>query len=218
MDAIRISDFDNKQVTEEEIINRVISGEKVLYEILLRRNNQKLYRVIRGYITHDAEIQDLMQNTYLKAYEKLDKFRYESSFSTWLIRIGINEALSRLREKSRVHQLSTESSNFESNSILEIPDSNQHTPESTMIRQEAKHLLERAIDALPPKYRIIYILREIEELSIDEISSSMDITPENVRVRLHRAKSSLKDNLYDQNVTRDLYELVQHVAIELQRL
>ncbi len=206
MEAIRISDFDNKQVSEAEIIQRIISGEKILYEILLRRNNQKLYRVIRGYISHIPEIEDLMQNTYLKAYEKLDQFRYKSSFSTWLIRIGINEALGKLREKGKMHPLNPKSSNLEGNSILEMPDSNQPTPESKMIRSETKNLLERAIDALPRKYRVIYILREIEELSIDEISCSLDISAENVRVRLHRAKSSLKESLYDQSITQDIFE------------
>lgn len=195
MDVIRIGDFNNYKISDSDVVRRILSGEKELYEILLRRNNQKLYRVIRGYISDDAEIQDIMQNTYLKAFEKLYQFKHVSTYSTWLIRIGINEALVRLKEKGKVLNLNEDLANFESNTILEIPDVNQMNPEKRIIRQEAKQLFENSIDSLEPKYRTVYILREIEEMSIKEISECMDISTSNVKVRLHRAKSMLKENL-----------------------
>lgn len=196
MDAIRIGDFKNYKISDADVVRRILSGEKELYEILLRRNNQKLYRVIRGYISNDTEIQDIMQNTYLKAFEKLYQFKHGSAYSTWLIRIGINEALARLKEKGKVLNLMENSAVIQGNTILEMPDVNQMNPEKKMISQEAKQLLENSIDALEPKYRTVYILREIEGMSIREISESLDISASNVKVRLHRAKSMLKEILY----------------------
>ena len=209
MDVIRIGDFNNYKISDSDVVRRILSGEKELYEILLRRNNQKLYRVIRGYISDDAEIQDIMQNTYLKAFEKLYQFKYESTYSTWLIRIGINEALARLKEKGKVRNLGANLLNFESNTILEMPDVTQLNPENRIIRQEAKQLLENSIDSLEPKYRTVYILRKVEEMSIKEISECMGISTSNVKVRLHRAKNMLKENLFKViTVNEGIFEFV----------
>ena len=103
MEAIKFNDFNNHKIEESEVIKRIIGGEKELYEILVRRNNQKLYRVIRSYIKEEAEVEDIMQDSYVKAFTKLYQFKLESSFSTWLIRIGINETLARLREKGKLY-------------------------------------------------------------------------------------------------------------------
>jgi RNA polymerase sigma-70 factor (ECF subfamily) len=206
MEAIRINDFNNHKITEIEIIKRIISGEKEFFEILLRRNNQKLYRVIRSYIKDNAEIEDIMQNTHLKAYEKLYQFKNTSTYSTWLIRIGINETLARLREKGKVYTLNDQSQNFESNTILEMPDKNQLNPEKRIIQMEAKQLLENTIDGLDVKYKTVYILREIEEMSIKEISDCLNISISNVKVRIHRAKSILKEKLLDFAKNKDVFE------------
>lgn len=196
MEAIRIGDFNNYKISESDVIKRILAGEKELYEILIRRNNQKLYRVIRSYILDSAEVQDIMQNTYLKAFEKLYQFKQDSTFATWLIRIGINEALARLREKSRLLNLSISSIENKSNAILEIPDSDQLNPEKRIIMNEAKQLMERAIDSLSVDYRTVYMMREIEEMSMAEISECLDISVSNAKVRLHRAKNTLKEKLY----------------------
>ncbi len=206
MEAIRINDFNNHKITKTEIIKRVISGEKELFEILLRRNNQKLYRVIRSYIKDNTEIEDIMQNTHLKAYEKLYQFKNASTYSTWLIRIGINETLARLREKGKVYTLNDQSQNFESNTILEMPDKTQLNPEKRIIQQEAKQLLENTIDSLDTKYKTVYVLREIEEMSIKEISDCLNISISNVKVRIHRAKSILKEKLLDFAKNKDVFE------------
>lgn len=206
MEAIKISDFANHKISESDVVKRVLSGEKELYEILIRRNNQKLFRVIRSYIRDTAEIEDLMQNTYLKAYEKLYQFNHTAAFSTWLIRIGINEALARLKEKGKVYNLNDRSKIFESNSILEIPDETQLNPESKIIRQEAKLLLENAIDSLDPKYRTIYMLKEVEEMSLKEISECLNISVSNVKVRHHRAKNMLKAKLFEHIVNGEIFE------------
>jgi RNA polymerase sigma-70 factor (ECF subfamily) len=206
MDIIRIKDFKNSKIDEKDVIKRILNGEKELYEILLRRNNQKLYRVIRSYIKDTAEIEDLMQNTYLKAYEKLYQFKHSSSFATWLIRIGINETLARLKEKAKVFNLNEQSINFDSNNILEMPDKNQLNPEKRIIRQEAKQLLENTIDSLESKYRTVYMLREVEKMSMKEIAICLNISVSNVKVRLHRAKSMIKERLYEITIHNDIFE------------
>ncbi|EAR01149.1 RNA polymerase sigma factor [Maribacter sp. HTCC2170] len=207
MDAIKISDHNNQRVSESDIIKRILSGEKELYEILLRRNNQKLYRVIRSYIKDEAEIEDVMQNTYLKAYEKLHQFKQSSLYSTWLVRIGINEVLARLREKGKVVDINTGISNYKSNTVLEIPDKNQLNPEKRIIRKEMQRLIEDTIDSIDAKYRTVYILKEVEGMSVKEIAECLDISSSNVKVRIHRAKAMLKAKLYETaKGSNDLFE------------
>jgi RNA polymerase sigma-70 factor (ECF subfamily) len=206
MEALKISDNRTSSPDDAQIVARILGGEKELFEILLRRYNQTLYRVIRGYLKDPDDIQDAMQNAYLKAYDKLFQFRGNSSFSTWLIRIGINEALLRLKDikKGKTVYLDTflgPKTDF----INQIPDK-QMNPEKAIIRQEAKHLLEQAIDNLPEKYRLIYILKEIEGLDNTQIQESLGLTEINVKVRLHRAKKLLKDSLYQLTSNGEVFE------------
>ena len=206
MEAININDFNNHRISESEVIKRILGGEKELYEILVRRNNQKLYRIIRSYINDDAEIEDIMQDSYVKAFTKLYQFKLESTFSTWLIRIGINESLARIKEKGKLYHLNEQSDNLKSNTILEIPDSKQLNPQDKMIRNEAKQLLENAIDSLDIKYKTVYILKEVEEMSLKEISTALDLTVANVKVRLHRSKEMLKEKLYEVANDKKIFE------------
>ena len=210
MEAIRtskVSEYSNQCIKESEIIRRILSGEKELYEILVRRNNQKLYRVIRSYIQEEADIEDVMQNSYLKGFFKLDQFKLEASFSTWLIRIGINESLARLKEKGKLIHLQAQRDLLGGNSILEIPDNKQLNPQDNMIRQEAKRLLESAIDQLDSKYKSVYVLKELEDMSLIEIAFTLDLTVANVKVRLYRAKEMLKEKLYEISSDRNIFEL-----------
>ncbi|MEQ9009492.1 MAG: sigma-70 family RNA polymerase sigma factor, partial [Ekhidna sp.] len=148
-------------------------------EILLRRNNQKLYRVLRGYLTDHDEVVDVMQDTYVTAYEKLDQFRQSAQFSTWLIRIGINKALKRIYQSRKVVSIhEVKESQFQSN----------QQPELKYMQTEAKQTLEMAIGSLAEKYRSAYIMKEVEGMSIAEISDCLEITESNVKVRIHRAK------------------------------
>lgn len=193
-------------LSDSDIVHKILSGEKELYEILLRRNNQTLYRVIRSYLKEQEEIEDIMQNAYLKAFEKLYQFKHNSKFSTWLIRIGINEALARLKAKGKYLNLYYNENRISDHKILDFPDTDQNNPEKQIIRKEAVLMLEKAIDKLDIKYRNVYILREVEGLSIAEISACLTLTASNVKVRLHRAKSKIKENLYDLSSKKELYE------------
>ena len=206
MEALNINDFNNHKIQESEVIKRILSGEKQLYEILVRRNNQKLYRVIRGYMKDEAEIEDIMQDSYVKAFTKLYQFKLESSFSTWLIRIGINESLARLKEKGKIYQLSEYSSNLKSNNAMEVPDDKQLNPHDKLIQHEAKQLLENAIDHLDIKYRTVYILKEVEEMSLKEIADALDLSLANVKVRLHRSKEMLKEKLYEITNEKNIFQ------------
>lgn len=206
MEAININDFNNHKIKETEIIKRILSGEKELYEILVRRNNQKLYRIIRSYLKDDAEIEDIMQDSYVKAFTKLYQFKLESSFSTWLIRIGINESLARLKEKGKLYHLNKQSDNLRSNTILEIPDNRQLNPQDNMVRNETKQILENAIDSLGIKYKTVYVMKEVEEMSLKEIAIALDLTIANVKVRLHRSKEMLKEKLYEVANEKSIFE------------
>jgi RNA polymerase sigma-70 factor (ECF subfamily) len=206
MGTINIDDFNNHKIEESEVIKRILGGEKEFYEILVRRNNQKLYRVIRSYIKDEAEIEDLMQDSYVKAFTKLHQFKLESSFSTWLVRIAINETLARLKEKGKLYDLNGHSDDLMGTMILEIPDNKQPNPQDKMIRNEAKELLENAIDCLDAKYRTVYMMKEVEEMSLKDIATTLDLSEVNVKVRLHRSKAMLKEKLYEVTNEKNVFE------------
>jgi RNA polymerase sigma factor (sigma-70 family) len=194
MEALRI-DQKSLQLSDSVVVRRVVEGEKELFEILLRRYNQKLFRVIRSYLKDADEVQDAMQNAYLKAYDKLYQFNGDASFSTWLIRIGINEALLRLKQIKKGKGIVMNAADDQSEMLNKIPDREMNA-EKIIMHQEATQLLEKAIDDLPEKYRTVYMLKEIEGMSNEEISNCLGLTDANVKVRVHRAKSLLKEGLY----------------------
>lgn len=206
MEVLKNNQVSRKALEEPEIIRRILGGEKELYEILVRRNNQKLYRVVRSYLKNETEVEDIMQNAYLKAYEKLYQFKLNASFSTWLIRIGINESLIWLREKKRKYNLPDQDERNYTNSMLELPDNGRINPQGKMIRKETRQMLEEAIDRLDLKYRTVYILKEVEEMSVKEVALALDLSESNVKVRLHRARTMLKEILYELSTDKSIFE------------
>lgn len=206
MKAININDFNNKKIKESDLIRRIIAGEKELFEILIRRNNQKLYRVIRTYLKNEAEIEDVIQNSYLKAYVKLYQFKLKASFSTWLIRIAINEALATINEKSKIRHVNNQIENIEGSRIIEIQDYKNPNPQDKMIEREMKYTLEKAIDNLDVKYREVYILKEIEGMSSKEVAEALEISVANVKIRVHRAKAMLKETIYELSNEKMVFE------------
>lgn len=206
MEALKIGDYTSGQLEDSVIVKRVIAGEKNLFEILLRRYNQTLFRVIRSYLKDQDEVQDAMQNTYLKAFDKLFQFQGNASFSTWLIRIGINEALQRLNDLNRGKVVFLNHyTDVNTDLVNQIPDK-QMNPEKSIIRQEARRLLEHAIDKLPEQYRIVYVLKEVEGLDNFQIQESLGLTESNIKVRLHRAKKLLKESLLESTSKGDVFE------------
>lgn len=177
-------------IPDNEIIARLRQGEKDLYAILVRRYNQRLYRVGMGIINDDAEVEDAMQVTYINAWVNLEKFQFRSSFSTWLTRIMINECLLRLKKRKNFLEMNDEMINHGF-------QNNQQDAASKLVTGELKKALEQAIQNLPEKYRAVFILREIENMSINETKECLDISETNVKVRLNRAKSMLRNSLSD---------------------
>lgn len=204
MEATKLQPDSSSLLDDGAIVKRIVAGEKELFEILLRRHNQLLFRVLRGYLKDDVEVEDAMQNAYLKAFDKLYQFQGNSSFSTWLIRIGINEALARLGRKKKEKLIYLYSADESPERITQIPDG--MNPEKQIICQESERLLERAIDSLPEKYRVVYILRGVQGLPADHIAESLGITEDNVKVRFHRAKNILKEMLYKISSSTKVFE------------
>ena len=176
-------------IPDKEIITRVLGGEKEMYALLVRRYNQRLYRVGMSIINDDAEVEDVMQVSYIKAYANLPKFEFKSSFSTWLTRILINECLLRLKKRKQSLSMSNELINNEQN------PSRSETPLGQMLNNELRAALEKAIKELPEKYRTVFVMREIENINITETGECLGLTEVNVKVRLNRAKAMLRNSL-----------------------
>ena len=175
---------------ENEILKRIIQGEKNLYEFIMRKYNQRLYRVAIAIINNDSEVEDIMQIAYIKAYENLDRFRAHSSFSTWITRILINESLLHLKKREHIAHIERENSFSE---FYQKPF--VQTPLMQVINSELKCILEFSIRKLPEKYRTVFIMRELENMSISETMECLGISEANVKIRLNRAKVILRNKL-----------------------
>jgi len=186
------ADVTNAQISDEEVVRRVIAGESALFEILMRRYNQRLFRVTRAIVTNDAEAEDIIQDAYVRAFSHLNQYEGRARFSTWLTKIAIYEAYSRVRRID--HQ------KVDSISVLEVRGmevkSDGRNPEQQTYDGELKMLLEKAFDSLSDEYRSVFMLREIEGLSTAETAECLEISEENVKVRLHRARTALQQELY----------------------
>jgi RNA polymerase sigma-70 factor (ECF subfamily) len=180
---------------DEEIVRRVLKGDVVLFELLMRRNNQRIYRAIRSILRDDNESEDVMQEAYVRAYEHLAQFEGRARFSTWLTRIAVNEALKRLAARGKLDPLDQQQYEGENGTMPEL-ESNSPTPEASASRGEVRGLLEEAIMALPVTYRTVIVLRDVEEMSTAETAEVLSLTDANVKVRLHRAHELLRGELF----------------------
>ncbi len=208
MNAIQPNRFTLTKLSDSNVVQRVLEGEKELFEILLRRYNQRLFRVIRSYIHSEDDVQDIMQDAYVKAYTKLGQFNNQASFSTWLIRIAINEALQHIRKNKRQMMNYGKTESLEN--VFQLPDTNQMNPEKQAITTETRTLLENAVDRLPEKYRVVFVLQQVEGLTNPEIADCLKLTDSNVKVRLHRAKGLLKEELFKTTHDASIFEFGNH--------
>lgn len=183
---------ESSQLSDNELITRILGGEKELYRFIVRKYNQRLYRVAISLLKEETLVEDVMQVAYIYAYENLSKFAWKSSFSTWLIRILINECLLQLKKKGKVLPLNDEQ--------MEIEMENQHpngyrSPAGTTVNNELKTILNQAIRQLPEIYQAVFVMRELEDMSVAETQECLSITEVNVKVRLNRAKAMLRNLL-----------------------
>ncbi len=172
--------------SESELIEDILAGEHSLYEFFIRKYNQRLFRTGMSILNNDMEVEDAMQTAYIKAYEHLGTFKNHSSFGTWITRILINECLLQKKNKQRLQIV-------QGNQPEKI--SHMDTPAHRLMNKELATALEDAIAGLPEKYRLVFVLREVENLSVKETAEVLVLEESNIKVRLNRAKTMLRENL-----------------------
>jgi len=179
------------------IVARVSTGDSAAFELLMRRYNRRLYRLARASLRDDAEAKDALQDAYLCAFRSLPQFRGEAGLGTWLSRLVLNECRARLRRSSRrqkiIPMISTE---LNMDAVAEVAETGElQTPDKLLARAQMRTVLERKVSELPEIFRVVFVLRSIEDLSIEEIAATLDIPPETVRSRHFRAKGMLRESL-----------------------
>jgi RNA polymerase sigma-70 factor, ECF subfamily len=174
-------------MTDAEVVARVRGGETELFEVLMRRHNQRVYRVARAVVKDETDAEDVMQQAYIKAFLHLDQFEERSQFSTWLTRIAIREALARRRKWTPDVVEPVGEGNPMDRLTAENPD-----PERQAYGRELGRLLEEAVDALPETYRTVFMLRDVEGLSTSETAEGLELGEEAVKTRLHRARAMMR--------------------------
>lgn len=176
--------------TDAAVISRILDGHPESFELLMRRHNRRVYRVVRAILRDEAEVEDAMQEAYLNAYAHLRDFSGQSQFATWLTRIAVHEAFGRLRR--RRHHESLGHDDETEDPLMTAP---QSSPEQNASDGELRDIIERAVDALPEAYRMVFMFRAVEGLSVAETAESLEIREETVKTRLHRARDLLRKDL-----------------------
>jgi RNA polymerase sigma-70 factor (ECF subfamily) len=176
-------------MTDDEAVRRVLGGQLELFEVLMRRHNPRLYRALRSVMRDEGQIEELMQETYVRAYAGLRDFAGRSQFSTWLLRIGLNEASTRAR-RSRLVPVTNDD-----DALLEVEAPMSSNPERSTSNRQVAELLERAVDALPDGYREVFMLRQVDGLSVAETAEALGLSEEAVKTRTFRAHAKLRDQL-----------------------
>ena len=177
-------------LSDEEIVNRVVDGQTALYEVLMRRHNERVYRAARAIVRDEDEAEDVMQQAYVNAYVNLRQFDRRAKFSTWLTKIAINEALGRARKRGRYDAVDfTE----EENQAVERQPSNN--PEHEAFAGELRTLLEASIDELPDGLREVFMLREVDGLNTAETADCLGVSEDVVKTRLSRSRAALRNQL-----------------------
>lgn len=187
-------------ITDTDLAGRIQRGDAAAFCILMKRHNQTLFRMARSVVRDPAEAEDVVQDAWILAFTRIDQFRDASSLATWLSRIVLNEALRRLRQRRPMARLNGDDGPdgaLPSAEVIPFPGTQQPptTPEEDAARAETRRLLERAIDGLPDAFRTVFVLREIEQMSVEETASCLGISPDTVKTRLHRARRLLGQSL-----------------------
>jgi RNA polymerase sigma-70 factor, ECF subfamily len=180
--------------TDEEVIARVKAGDTATYEIIMRRYNQRLYRISRAILNDDAEAEDVTQDAYVRAYQNLHQFAGHALFSAWLTRIAVHESLRRLRLRNRNQQLDEIAQEEEGS--MRVAETSPD-PEQRASLAELSRLLEEVVLGLPESYRTVVMMRDVEQMSTFETAEALDLTEQNVKVRLHRGHAMMRSSLVE---------------------
>ena len=183
---------------DTEIARRVAAGDQNAFCLVMRRHNQTLYRAARGILKDDAEAEDAVQDAYLLAYRAMDTFRGDAKLSTWLVRIVVNVAIARVRKRSRSAEVIRFGGDTDQDSLaseIVMDESTPEQPEQAASRAQARRLLEAKVDELPDAFRTVFVLRAVEEMSVEEAAVCLGIPEATVRTRFFRARSLLREAL-----------------------
>ena len=188
--------LDYAELPEDQVVARARAGDREAFRAIMTRCNQRLFRVARAVLRDDAEAEDVLQEAYAKAFAAIAGFRGESGVATWLTRIVLNEAHSRLRSRRPTVEVDAIETAQEGAQVLAFPNmARSEDPEADAARGQIRRILEQAVDELPEPFRLVFILREVEELSVEETATHLGLNPETVKTRLHRARKRLREAL-----------------------
>ena len=181
---------------DAELVRRARARDEAAVRSIMQANNRRLYRLARGILRNDSEAEDVVQETYVRAFTHLGSFRGDSSLATWLARIAMNEALGRLRRQRPSVEMDALAPGILEAQIIQFPlSAASEDPEKSMAQREIQHVVEHAIDELPEAFRIVFITRVIEGMNVEETAEILGLKPETVKTRLHRARTMLRDNV-----------------------
>jgi len=197
-EATRVIDLD--ALGDAQLVQLALQRDSGAFRLIMRRHNRRLYRVARAVTRDDNEAEDVVQEAYCLAFANLSRFRGDSSLASWLTRIALNEALGRLRRRRPTVELSTlDAESQDEMRIISFPLTTANAdPERAVAQREIRRLMERAIDDLPETFRMVFVMREIEELSVEETADFLGIPQATVKTRLHRARRLLRQTLDEQ--------------------
>jgi RNA polymerase sigma-70 factor (ECF subfamily) len=193
--AVAHPKVDLEALSDEELVDLARQGGENAVRLLVKRNNRRLFRVARSVVRNDTEAEDIVQETYVSAFTKLDSFRGSSRFSTWLTRIALNEALGRARKRRPAAEFSEldVADGANGGSVIMFPTSLKPPgADAELARNQVREFLEKAVDELPDPFRRVFILRDIEEMSIEDTANQLSLKPETVKTRLHRARRLMR--------------------------
>jgi RNA polymerase sigma-70 factor (ECF subfamily) len=183
-------------LTDNELVDRARARDDLAVRAITRRYNRRLFRIARSILLDDAEAEDVVQESYVRAFTGLDLFRGDAAFGTWITRIAMNEALGRLRRRRETVDWESYGENRTTAQVVNFPISAaSNDPERTMAQSQFREILERAIDDLPDTFRAVFVARLVEDMTIEETADLFGLNPETVKTRLHRARTLLRETL-----------------------
>lgn len=189
-----------EQLGDDELVARVSRADHAAFETLMRRHNGRLFRVARTILKDEAEAEDALQEAYLEAYRHIRDFRGTAQFSTWLTRIVINQALMRVRKQKRdpvvvpiTQSRGAPEGEIDPSGVNDVVDESGESPSSAILRAEIRNLLEQKIDELPVAFRTVFVMREVEDMTVQETAECLSIPEATVRTRFFRARALLRD-------------------------
>jgi RNA polymerase sigma factor (sigma-70 family) len=193
-----------QQLSDVDVINRVLNGETSLYEVLIRRYNPYLYKVGMSYGYRHEDVEDLMQDTFINAYQSLAKFENRSTFKTWLIKIMLNECYHKAQKQSSFREIASDA--FLDKNTPMFSKNNSTNIEGLIANRELNAVIEKAVLKIPIDYRMVFSLREMSGLSVNETAKTLNITETNVKVRLNRAKAMLRKELEKMYSSEEIFQ------------